>query len=361
MTRRTSPTVGALSRRSLLAAGTGAIAGTLGGIAAPALALSREQLVLIDWGAAYHKFFAGEFKATFEKKYACDLVVQPMGTAEKNARLLAEAERPTMDVVMIEPMFAAKLATMDVVARITPAQCPNLKNLFPVIQNFFDGVGVPHGIVARGLAYNHDKVKGVPTWEAMWQPEYRGHVGGPSHGSEEMSMQFLAAASLINGGTVSNLEPGWQKLKAFRAQKPIWWSTNGNRNEYQQRGDLWMTVSSNGHTYALADRGVPLSFTLPPNQSFLSGSALVAPKAIGASKLDFAYKLMDMIISDEWQSKAAPSTFWAPVVQGIKLDPEVARRTASDEVGRMKLLDYTYLNANLDKLAERYQDEVVAS
>ncbi len=361
MSRRNSETA-RLTRRGLLRmAGTGAIAGALGDIAAPALALSREQIVLIDWGAAYHKFFAGEFKAAFEKKYACDLVVQPMGTAEKNARLIAEAERPTMDVVMVEPMFAAKLAAMDVVARITPDQCPNLKNLFPVIQNFFDGVGVPNGIVARGLAYNRDKVKGVPTWESMWQPEYRGHVGAPSHGSEEMTMQFLAAASLINGGTVSQLEPGWQKLKAFRAQKPLWWSTNGVRNEYQQRGDLWMTVSSNGHTYALADLGVPLSFTLPADQSFLSGSALVVPKAIGASKLDFAYKLMDLIISDEWQAKAAPATFWAPVVQGIKLDAEVARLTASAEVGRLKLLDYTYINANLDKLAERYQDEVVAN
>src|SRR5690242_3514115 len=168
-----------LTRRDFLRnAGAVSAAGTL---SLPVYAQSREQLVLIDWGAAYHAFFAGEFKAAFEKKYACDLVIQSMGTAEKNARVLAEAERPTMHVVMIEPMFCAKLAAMDVVARITPDHCPNLKNLFPVVQNFFGGVGVPHGIVARGIAYNHDKVKGVPTWETMWQPEYRGRVGGPAH------------------------------------------------------------------------------------------------------------------------------------------------------------------------------------
>jgi spermidine/putrescine-binding protein len=229
------------------------------------------------------------------------------------------------------------------------------------VQNFLGGVGVPHGIVARGLAYNHEKVKVAPTWETMWQPEYRGRVGGPAHGSEEMSMQFLTAASLMAGGSVSDLEPGWQRLKAFRAQSPVWWSTNAVRNQYQQRGDLWMTISSNGHTYALTDRGLPLSFTLPPGQSFMSGSALVVPKAIGPAKLEFAYKLMDMIISEEWQAKAAPSTFWAPVVPGIKLDPEVAKRTASNEAGSLKMLDYTNIVANLDKLAERYRDDAVSN
>lgn len=359
--RKSRPTRDLTRRDFLRKAGAASAVGALAGTAMPVYAQAREQIVLIDWGAAYHQFFAGEFKAAFEKKYACDLVIQSMGTAEKNARLLAEAERPTMHVVMIEPMFCAKLATMDIVARITPNECPNLKNLFPVVQNFFGGVGVPHGIVARGIAYNHDKVKGVPTWETMWQPEYRGKVGGPAHGSEEMSMQFLTAASLMTGGSVTDLEPGWAKLREFKKQSPVWWSTNAVRNQYQQRGDLWMTISSNGHTYALTDRGVPLSFTLPKDQSFLSGSALVVPKAVGQSKLEFAYKLMDMIISDEWQAKAAPSTFWAPVVQGIKLETEVARRTASAEVGTLKMLDYTNIIANLDKLAERYRDQVVSN
>lgn len=350
-----------VSRRRFLRASTGALAAAAA--ASPwrvALAQARERLVLIDWGGAYHAFFAGDFKTAFERRYRCDLVVQSMGTAEKNARLIAEAERPTMHVVMVEPQFAAKLATTGVVVKVSSAEVPNLKNLYPVVQDFFGGVGVPHGIVTRGLAYNHQRLKSVPTWETMWQPEYKGHVGGPANGSEEMAMQFLAAAAMINGGDQNNLEPGWQKLREFRKQAPIWYGTNAIRNQHQQRDELWMTLSSNGHTYALADKGVPLGFTLPPGKSFLSGSALVVPKAIGPSKLEFAFKLADMIISDEWQAKAAPTTYWAPVVRGIKLDPKVMERTArSEEVERLILLDWVRINKDLDKIAERWRNEIV--
>jgi hypothetical protein len=48
-------------------------------------------------------------------------------------------------------------------------------------------------------------------------------------------------------------------------------------------------------------------------------------------------------------------------VEGIKLEAEVARRTASSEVGTLKMLDYTNIIANLDTLAERYRDEAVSN
>src|SRR5262245_59484551 len=92
-----------LTRRDFLLKGSAIGAAASLAPCLPAYAQAREQLVMIDWGAAYHAFFAGEFKAAFEKNHACNLVIQSMGTAEKNARLLAEAERPTMHVVMVEP------------------------------------------------------------------------------------------------------------------------------------------------------------------------------------------------------------------------------------------------------------------
>ena len=90
--RKSRPTRDLTRRDFLRKAGAASAFGALAGTAMPVYAQAREQIVLIDWGAAYHQFFAGEFKAAFEKKYACDLVIQSMGTAEKNARLLAEAE-----------------------------------------------------------------------------------------------------------------------------------------------------------------------------------------------------------------------------------------------------------------------------
>jgi len=50
-----------------------------------------------------------------------------------------------------------------------------------------------------------------------------------------------------------------------------------------------------------------------------------------------------------------------PGAAPAQMETEVARRTASAEVGTLKMLDYTNIIANLDKLAERYRDQVVSN
>ena len=355
---------GGMTRRDFLKKGVqaGLAAGVISSLPRPTWGAAKEEIVMITYGGAYQSFFSTVFKAAFEKRYPCTLVVQAMGVPEKTAKLLAEKERPTMHVIMIEPKDAVAWNEWDVLTKLTKDNVPNIKNVLKTAQDPYGfQTSIAHGFNVRALAYDYENVKPEPQWETMWDPKYRGRVGMIANCSEEMGIQFLTAAAMLAGGSPSNVEPGWKKLKEWKdTMRPIFYANNAIRNQYQTKRELWMCLSTSTHTYALAQTGVPLKLAKPKGKSFLGGSAVVVPKNIPQSKMEFALKCTDMMLEPEWQIKGTEATYLNPSVSGLQVPKKLlAVLPSQEELNQYILLDWRTINKQVDKWAERFRNEIL--
>src|SRR6185437_6219863 len=94
--------------------------------------------------------------------------------------LAARGREPPFDVVLLDDAVQTAAIKAGVLAKLDPAQVPNLKHLYSVSLNK-DGYG-PHAILfSVGIVYRKDKLKeaGIPeptSWEDLWDPRLAGHI-----------------------------------------------------------------------------------------------------------------------------------------------------------------------------------------
>jgi putative spermidine/putrescine transport system substrate-binding protein len=353
----------AVSRRTFLKSSlaVGVVSGVTQAFSSRTFGAAREEIVMVTYGGAYQNFFSGAFKEAFEKRYPCTLVVQAMGVPEKSAKLLAEKDHPSLHVIMVEPKDAIAWNEWGILTRLTKDNVPNIKNVYKTAQDPYGfQTSVAHGFNCRALAYDTVNIKSEPTWEMMWDPKYRGKVGMISNASEEMGIQFLVVAAMLAGGDQRNIEPGWKKLREWKeTMRPIFYANNAIRNQYQTKRELWMCLSTSTHTYALAQTGVQLKLAKPKGKSFLGGSAIVIPKNLPTSKMEFALKCADMMLEPEWQIKSAEETFLNPSVKGVEVPKKLLEvLPTQEELDQLILLDWRYINTQADKWAERFRNEI---
>ena len=102
--------------------------------------------------------------------------------------------------------------------RRNPSTLKNLDSVYPELLQKSQGYGVPATYSLVGIAYNTTMVKTPPlSWADLWKPEYKGKVG-IARTSSNLGLATLAIAAKTHGGSESNLEVGWERLKALDAK-----------------------------------------------------------------------------------------------------------------------------------------------
>ena len=93
----------------------------------------------------------------------------------------------------------------------------NLDAVYPELLQKSQGYGVPATYSLVGIAYNTTLVKSPPlSWADLWKPEFKGKVG-IARTSSNLGLATLAIAAKTFGGSESNLDVGWDRLKALDA------------------------------------------------------------------------------------------------------------------------------------------------
>ncbi len=311
------------------------------------------------------------------------VVISYGGTLQEPHRWLAdklEAETPGLTVRLVPS------ESQDIVAQIKAAQgyspydlMPNgepphliaqrdgyiqkldrarLENVDNVIPEFWDksgGYGVPATFSLIGLAYNEELVETPPTrWEDMWNEEYADMVG-ICRTSSNLWLGTLAMAAKIFGGSESNLEPGWAKLKELNA---VAGRSPRILAQMLERGEIAVAPLWNNDAAVAAAKGLPIKFVKPdPGPvailSFMS-------EITGARDPELAYRWMDGIISTEYQEMAADAPYYfGTTVKGVAV-PEAARPytpSTPDEVAALQTVDWSEIVKVRPQLVERFDRE----
>ncbi len=225
--------------------------------------------------------YGGLFTAS-QRKYAGELFTKRTGVtvqyidanpSDHLAKMIASKGREApYDVVYLDDDVQPQAAAAGVLQKINPTMIPNLKHLYDEAKNR-EGYGPGLIFLSFGIIYNTEKFKaaGIPeptTWEALWDPRVAGRVAIPEP-SNVNGRVLLVMASRLAGGSEKTLEKGIDKIATIKAHS--YWTSSAQIEGLIASGDAWIAPLISGRSWGLVDKGLPVRYVLPKDNSGLAG------------------------------------------------------------------------------------------
>lgn len=250
------------------------------------------------------------------------------GTTSVNyAKVVAQKAHPTVDVLEINPSDLVKGAAQGLFEKISAKEVPAIADLYP--QTPASQFGVPQHIAVEGFAYNKEKfaAAGIPPLKKtsdIFNPKLKGHVAlFPPNGN--FGINALALLATANGGSASNVAPGFDALKKLK-DSGNWALTPqapADGDAEMANGTAWVEYTSSTHANTVASQGAPIVFVAPTDTGGVSEISDIAAVANTGHK-EASLKLMNFLLSPEAQESQA-TAFVGPVNSKAQLGAGVAK------------------------------------
>src|SRR3954454_22168626 len=197
-----------LNRRTMMSA-----AATLGASVAMPTILRAQSKTLVaatfpgTWNEIDKTIVTPAFKSATGGAVTLSII---LGT-DQIARLTAsKGNKPPFDVAFFDEPQVMDAVKDGLIAEYPADKSPNFKDLVPKFQ---DKWGPKTTLQVVGIAYNPKKIKTPPkSWDALWDPQYRGRVGLTALNSQ-LGIAFLAEINRLKGGTEADFEPAFKALR----------------------------------------------------------------------------------------------------------------------------------------------------
>ncbi len=310
-----------------------------------------------SWGESIQKCIVDPFvKAT-----GVQLTPEPGVSSVTIAKLRQQKGSPAIDVAWMDGGISELASAEGLVADIDPKKVPNIGEMIP------EGVyktaaaqiyALGTGFYALGLVYNTKEAKTPPSsWWDLWKPQYAGVVTVPAP-SNAMGVPFIARIVSLSGGSLENLEPGMQKLKALKVSS--FFDTSGAADNSFQNGEAIIGAHYAQAAWAMADKGLPIGYAVP-KEGAPSGDIRVHIVK-GTPKLADAEKFVNFAVDKGPATCMAETLYVGPATKGLTLSDKAKQRLpwgATGSVNNLALSDWNKLNPARAKITDLFNREVV--
>jgi putative spermidine/putrescine transport system substrate-binding protein len=195
---------------------------------------------------------------------------------------------------------------------------PNAKHIIAPLRTKYS---VPHIYSGRVILYNPKLIKQKPTSYAdLWAPENQGKVG-------VIDIQYqttIESAAMINGGTMSNYEPGKEKLLELKKMGVKIYPTNEAMAQALKTEECGMCIMWKARGVMWQNAGIPIEMANPKEGIVLYVSEMVMAK--NARNKEQAYAWLDALLDPRPQMDFAKNMGYAPTVDDVTLEPSLAAR-----------------------------------
>jgi putative spermidine/putrescine transport system substrate-binding protein len=305
-----------VTRRDLLVMG-------LAASAAPALprgasAQPRPTLRVQCIGGLVEKTIRESVIPDFEREHGTDIQLIVEDDVTILPKLQIARGRAPYDVCMMDNDKAILGAEMGVWA---PDQSAKLKNIGAIYESCKPPATANYGtmIYEYALVYNTEKLKTPPaSWQDLWTP---GLVAAVPHVSQAYGLTFLYIAAILNGGSATDLEPGFAAIKRlgkFRIYKSV---SEGLALFQQKEADAGLFYGHRGQQ--MIDAGFPIAKTVPKEGTWGQRTGVQIPK--GTANLDGAVAWVDTMLSAPVQAAFAKSLY-SPTNRDTTVPPDLEKR-----------------------------------
>ena len=288
-----------INRRTAL----GGAAALAAGAALPAYAQDNKRIVVGTWGGDYSRLLAKNIETPLLAPEGWDVVKDEARRPPRRAKMMAEKalRRGTSDVQGLSANDMYEMNEQGLAEQIDYSKMPNAANLIPAMKYPY---GIGHIYSGKVVLYN-PKLMAAPTGFA--------DTLDPKHGDKlgiiDIQYQYtMVAAGLASGGSVSNFDPGKERLLACKKAGARIYPSNeafaqALKTEeiacgimWKARAVQWQNAGINVATVAPKE-GVPMyvsGFMMPKNAPNKAGAyaylnAMMAPAAQEGFAVDMGY------------------------------------------------------------------------
>jgi len=343
-----------ISRRTL----TGILGGAALYGAAPraARAAVGGRLVVGNWGGDSQKLLE-DFVVPQLTSQGVEVAFDPAAESPRKVKLLAERALPrgTMDIAGMTSTSSFELWKLGALEELDETKVPAMANVLSQMKRSY---AVPQFFSTRVIIYNPEKITKKPeSYNDLWNPAYAGKVG-------VIDIQYqstIESAALAAGGSVSNYEPGKQKLLELKQMGVKIYPTNEAMAQALKSGECWMCIMWQARGVLWRRAGIPIEFAYPREGLALTIFDFVVPK--NSRNKDNAYAYLSAELSPQAQKGFAETFFYNPPLKDFPLPPELQKAIGipPDMQDRLLLPDNAYLQQNDAQLKDWWDKVFKAS
>ena len=327
-----------INRRTAL----GGAAALAAGAALPAHAEDNKRIVVGTWGGDYSRLLAKNIETPLLAPKGWDVVKDEANDPPRRAKMLAEKSlrRGTSD---IQGLSAANLFEMNeqgVLEQIDYSKLPNAQNLIPAMKYAY---GVGHIYSGKVVLYNPKLISTPPTSFAdTLYPK-----NGEKLGIIDIQYQYtLLAAGLASGGSMSNIEPGKERLVACKKAGARIYPSNEALAQALKTEEIALCIMWKARAVQWQNAGINIETVAPKEGVPMYVSGFGMPK--NAPNKAGAYAYLDAMMEASAQEGFAVDMGYNPTVTTAKVPADTQKRIGftDEEKKRLVDLDYAYMAKN---------------
>ena len=326
-----------LSRRSVLA-GTAATA-----LGAPSIARAQEnkKIIIGTWGGDYSRLLTKDIDAPLLVPKGWECIHAEENADPRKAKMLAEKSlrRGTTDVQGMSANDMFDLDQQGLAEQLDYSKMPNAKNLIPSMKYAY---GIGHIYSGKVLLYNPDLMAAPTSFADTLDPKH-----GNKLGIIDIQRQFnMVAAALASGGSMSNFEPGKERLMACRKAGARIYPSNEAFAQALKTGEIACGIMWKARAVQWQNAGIKVNTVAPKEGIPMYVSGFVMPK--NAPNKAGGYAWLDAMMAASAQEGFAVDMGYNPTVTNAKVADDLQKRIGftPDEQKRLVDLDYGYMAKN---------------
>lgn len=286
-----------------------------------------------------------------------EVVIEPATDGPREIKLQAEQRLPrgTYDVVHQQSTVLYRLHAQGLIEDLDTSRITGFDQIEAAASTPYS---VPQSMSARVILYNTEFVKTPPkAYADLWSPEFAGKIGL----IDQHFLMALAAASLANGGSMSDFEPGKAKLMELKAAGAKVYPSNEAFGQALATGEIWAGIMLQSRGGQWKSGGSPIELVYPAEGVVLDWWGFAIPK--NARNKDAAYAFLNAAVGEAYQ------VHWAKAMWGTPYTPQALAATDAETrknveipaeyAGNLLQLDSAYLQENYTQLRDWWVREFV--
>jgi putative spermidine/putrescine transport system substrate-binding protein len=273
------------------------------------------------------------------------------------AKLRAAKDRSGIDVSYMDIQIVKQAKNEGLIQKIDYENLVHVGDLYDSAKDSEDQMWVSFMYSGTAIAYNPNELPKAPdSWQDMWDPKYRGRIAVPDI-SGTAGQQFLIAAARLEGGSLTNVDPGFEAIKKLKPHVVTYYTQADQIVALLERGDIILSPWYIDRVGAAAAKGVPVALAFPKEGAI--GIIPTVSIPLGSPNKALAEKYIEILLSPEGQKCFAERQYAGPTNKTVELPPEIGKFVPYKEsVERMYFPDTAYIARKLPEWTDRWNREI---
>ncbi|MEA2805801.1 MAG: putative spermidine/putrescine transport system substrate-binding protein [Rhodospirillaceae bacterium] len=326
-----------INRRTAL----GGAAAFAAGAALPAHAQDNKRIVVGTWGGDYSRLLAKNIETPLLAPKGWDVVKDEANAPPRRAKMMAEKtlRRGTSDIQGLSANDMYEVNEQGTAEQLDYSKMPNAANLIPAMKYPY---GIGHIYSGKVVLFN-PKLMPAPTGFA--------DTLDPKHGEKlgiiDIQYQYtMLAAGLASGGSMSNFDPGKERLIACKKAGARIYPSNEAFAQALKTEEIACGIMWKARAVQWQNAGISVETVAPKEGVPMYVSGFVMPK--NSPNKEGAYAYLDAMMAPSAQEGFAVDMGYNPTVTNAKVPDDVQKRIGftDEEKKRLVDLDYGYMAKN---------------